>query len=64
MAAQYPGNIGDQILKAAAQAFTDGKSAAMTVALVLSILGLLLVVFLFPKRVEEEAYYTKIAATK
>jgi DHA2 family multidrug resistance protein-like MFS transporter len=64
VAAQYPGNIGDQILKAAAQAFTDGKSAAMTVALVLSILGLLLVVFLFPKRVEEEAYYTKIAATK
>ena len=64
VAAQYPANIGDQIIKAAAQAFTDGKSAAMAMALLLSIVGLLLVVFLFPKRADEEAYYEKIAATQ
>ena len=64
VAAQYPANVGDQIIKAAAQAFTDGKSAAMGMALLLSIVGLLLVVFLFPKRTDEEAYYEKVAATK
>jgi hypothetical protein len=63
VAAQYPPNIAQQILSGASDAFTDGKTAAMGVALVLSLIGLALVVVLFPKKESENEYYEKIAAT-
>ena len=62
VASQYPPDIGQEIIHAASQAFTDGKSAAMGVALLLSLIGLLLVLLRFPKKQAEEAYYAKIAA--
>jgi hypothetical protein len=64
VATQYPANIGQQILQAASAAFTDGKTAAMGVALALSVVGLALVMVLFPKKQAENEYYEKIAATK
>ena len=63
VAAQYPPNIGQQILTGASEAFTDGKTAAMGVALALSVIGLALVVVLFPKKQAENDYYEKVAAT-
>ena len=63
VAAQYPPNIGQQILQGASEAFTDGKTAAMGVALFLSVIGLALVIVLFPKKQAENAYYEKVAET-
>ncbi|CAB4658290.1 unannotated protein [freshwater metagenome] len=64
VATQYPPNIGQQILQAASEAFTDGKTAAMGVALALSLVGLALVMVLFPKKQAENEYYEKIASTQ
>jgi hypothetical protein len=50
-------------MSGASEAFTDGKTAAMGVALILSLIGLALVVVLFPKKESENDYYEKIAAT-
>ncbi|MDD2859143.1 MAG: MFS transporter [Candidatus Nanopelagicales bacterium] len=64
VASQFPPAIGDQIIQAASQAFTDGKSAAMAMALLLSIAGLLLVAWRFPGKTAEEAYYAKVAGER
>ena len=64
VATQYPPNIGQQILQAASEAFTVGKTAAMGVALALSLVGLALVMVLFPKKQAENEYYEKIASTQ
>ena len=47
-------------MAAAAQAFTDGKSLAIAAALVLTLIGLLLVIVVFPRRARELAYYESI----
>jgi DHA2 family multidrug resistance protein-like MFS transporter len=64
VASQYPPEISAQIIHAASQAFTDGKSAAMAMALLLSIAGLALVALRFPGKAAEEAYYAKVAAER
>jgi len=61
-AQQYPSTVQDQIVSAAASAFTIGKSWAILVALLLTVCGLLLVWFLFPRRAAEEAYYEQVLA--
>jgi hypothetical protein len=61
VAQSYP-DYAKQIIAAASQAFTDGKSAAILVALVLTLVGLGLVLALFPGKAKEEAFYEKIAA--
>jgi len=61
-AQQYPSTVQDQIVSAAATAFTVGKSWAILVALLLTVCGLLLVWFLFPRRAAEEAYYEQVLA--
>lgn len=61
VASQYPPPIAEQIMQAASRAFTEGKSAAMAMALVLSLVGLLLVVWRFPGKAAEEAYYAEVA---
>lgn len=61
VAQQYP-DYASQITSAAADAFTTGKSAAMLVALAMSLIGLALVVFVYPRKEAEEAYYAKVAA--
>jgi len=62
VASQYSGSTAQTILDSAAVAFTEGKSGAMGIALILTLLGLLLVLFAYPRREAEEAYYEKVQA--
>jgi EmrB/QacA subfamily drug resistance transporter len=57
---QYSSSLQEQVLTAASTAFTAGKSWAILVALVLTILGLVLVLALFPRKAAEEEYYAQV----
>lgn len=59
VATSYP-EYAQQIVAAASSAFTEGKSAAMLIALGMSIIGFLLVVLVFPSRTDEEAHYRAV----
>ncbi|MDO8730954.1 MAG: MFS transporter [Actinomycetota bacterium] len=61
VASQYSPPVSQQIIDAAATAFTDGKSASILLALALTLLGLALVLLRFPSKSVEEAYYAKVA---
>ncbi|MFM8155821.1 MAG: MFS transporter [Actinomycetes bacterium] len=61
VAQQYP-QYSTDILAAASQAFTDGKSAAIAVALAMTLIGLVLVLLRFPGKAKEETFYEQIAA--
>ena len=56
VAQQYP-DYASQITSAAADAFTSGKSAAIAVALLMTLIGLVLVLVVYPRKDAEEAYY-------
>ncbi|MFZ4487596.1 MAG: MFS transporter, partial [Candidatus Nanopelagicales bacterium] len=60
IAASYPQASASELMAAAAQAFTDGKSLAIGAALVLTVIGLLLVIIVFPRKARELAYYESI----
>lgn len=60
VAKDYPEPTSSDIVNAAAQAFTDGKSWAIAIALVMTVIGLGLVVALFPRKQKEEAYYAQV----
>jgi DHA2 family multidrug resistance protein-like MFS transporter len=49
-----------QILAAASTAFTDGKDAAILVALAMSVIGFVLVVTVFPGKKKEDAHYAQV----
>jgi hypothetical protein len=59
VAAAYPPHQ-QQIIAGASQAFDQGKSAAIAIALVLTVVGLGLVVALFPRRDKENAFYEQV----
>ncbi len=61
VAQQYP-QYSTDIISAASQAFTDGKSVAIVVALALTLIGLALVLFRFPGKKKEEEFYEQVAA--
>jgi hypothetical protein len=61
VAQQYP-QYSTDILTAASQAFTDGKSVAIVVALAMTLIGLVLVLARFPGKAKEEAFYEQIQA--
>lgn len=61
IASGYSPPVTQEVIGAAAKAFTEGKSAAIAVALALSLLGLLLVRLRFPAKTAEEAYYAKVS---
>jgi EmrB/QacA subfamily drug resistance transporter len=61
VAKQYP-SYADQIVNAASTAFTEGKSLAIAVALFLTLVGLVLVLVVYPRKAPEEAYYAKVLA--
>jgi len=61
IASHYAPPTSQEIINAASVAFTDGKSAAICVALALSLIGLLIVWLRFPSKQVEEAYYAKVA---
>ncbi|MEI6362232.1 MAG: MFS transporter [Actinomycetes bacterium] len=61
VAKEYP-TYSDQIIKAASTGFTDGKSLAIAVALFMTLIGLVLVLVVYPRKTAEEAYYDKVLA--
>jgi hypothetical protein len=63
VAQQYP-QYSTEILSAASQAFTDGKSIAIMVALAMTLIGLVLVLVRFPGKAKEEAFYEEISASE
>ena len=60
VASSYPQAPASEIMTAAAQAFTDGKSLAIGAGLALTLIGLLLVTVVFPRKARELAYYETI----
>jgi MFS transporter, DHA2 family, multidrug resistance protein len=58
---QYP-DYATQIASAAADAFTSGKSAAIAVALLMTLVGMVLVLTVYPRKQAEEAYYEQVRA--
>lgn len=62
-ASGYPANQANAIIAAAQQAFTDGKSAAIAVALLLTLAALILVIAIYPRKHRENEYYADIANT-
>ena len=60
VASSYPQAPASEIMTAAAQAFTDGKSLAIGAGLALTLIGLLLVIVVFPRKARELAYYETI----
>ena len=60
VAGQYSGSTAQEILAGASAAFTEGKSAAMAIALVFTLIGLALVFLRYPGHKEEEAYFEKV----
>ena len=60
VAQNYPAPTSTDIVNAAAEAFTDGKTWAIAIALVMTVIGLGLVIALFPRKQKEEAYYAKV----
>ncbi len=60
VATSFPQAAGDEIVRAAAQAFTDGKTVAIAIALLMTIIGLFLVLIVYPRKDAEEAYYASV----
>lgn len=61
VAESYP-QYANQILSSASTAFTDGKDAAILVALAMSVIGLVLVIAVFPGKKNEDAHYAQVQA--
>jgi carbohydrate-selective porin OprB len=56
----YSSKVAQEIVEGAAMAFTDGKSAAIAVALGLTLIGLTASLLFFPDKEKEEAYYKEV----
>jgi DHA2 family multidrug resistance protein-like MFS transporter len=61
VAKQFPQAQAEQLVAAAQQAFVDGKTAAILFAVIASLIGLVLVLFLYPNKQDEEATYARVA---
>lgn len=59
VAADFP-NYSAQIIASASEAFTAGKSWAIAVALLLTLVGMVLVLVVYPRKAAEEAYYEDV----
>lgn len=64
VAKSYPSAAAEQIVHAASVAFTDGKTLAIGVALLMTLIGLVLVLVVYPRRDAEEAYYVSVQSAK
>lgn len=62
-ASTYSPSIQEQVIAAASAAFTTGKSWAILIVLVLTIVGFFLVWFVFPRKAAEESYYESVLRT-
>jgi MFS transporter, DHA2 family, multidrug resistance protein len=61
VAKQFPQAQAQQLVAAAQQAFVDGKTAAIVFAVIASLVGLVVVWFLYPNKQDEEATYARVA---
>src|SRR5215217_1944984 len=61
VAKQFPQAQAQQLVAAAQQAFVDGKTAAILFAVLASLIGLVLVLLLYPNKRDEEATYARVA---
>jgi MFS transporter, DHA2 family, multidrug resistance protein len=61
VAKQFPQAQAEQLVAAAQQAFVDGKTAAIVFAVVASLIGLVVVLLLYPSKQDEEATYARVA---
>ena len=61
VAQQYPPNIAQALMHSASVAFTEGKSVAFVLALVLMVLSAVLVAWKFPRQRAEQDIYAKLA---
>jgi len=61
VAKQFPQAQAQQLIAAAQQAFVDGKTAAILFAVIASLIGLVLVLLLYPNKRDEEATYARVA---
>jgi hypothetical protein len=61
VAKQFPQAQAQQLIAAAQQAFVDGKTAAILFAVIASLIGLALVLLLYPNKRDEEATYARVA---
>jgi MFS transporter, DHA2 family, multidrug resistance protein len=64
VAKQFPQAQAEQLIAAAQQAFVDGKTAAILFAVIASLIGLVLVLFLYPNKRDEEATYARVAGQR
>ncbi len=62
VASGYAEPTASRIIDAASVAFTDGKSGAIGIALLMTLLGMALVLFVYPGKAKEEAYYDRVQA--
>jgi hypothetical protein len=60
VAASYPQAQAEQIIAAASKAFTEGKSAAIGLALGLTLIALIVVWTLYPHKDDETAYFESV----
>lgn len=61
VAKSYPASIQQEIIDAAANAFTDGKQWAVGIALVMAVGSTIFVLIAYPRRDAERAFFAKIA---
>ena len=64
VASKYSGKTSEAILAGAADAFTQGKTLAIGVALALTLIGLVTVLIAFPNKDQENEYYQKVLTDK
>ena len=64
VAKQFPQAQAQQLVAAAQQAFVDGKTAAILFAVIASLIGLVLVLLLYPNKRDEEATYARVAGQR
>jgi MFS transporter, DHA2 family, multidrug resistance protein len=61
VAKQFPQAQAQQLVAAAQQAFVDGKTAAILFAVLASLIGLVVVLLLYPNKQDEEVTYAQVA---
>ena len=62
VAAGYPPNVAQQIITQAAESFSEGKEVAVALALAFALTSIVLVLWKYPRKAEEFAFFEKIEA--